>query len=85
MANGSYQRPVGGFNLTSVSQSTVSRAISEVCQLITRHLMPIYVKFPTSLQEKTTIKEGCAYRKQAMVQRNNILCIGFLENGICEE
>ncbi|EZA55356.1 Putative nuclease HARBI1, partial [Ooceraea biroi] len=40
-----------------VSQSIVSRSISEICILITRHLMPQYIKFPTTPVEKRNAKE----------------------------
>lgn len=58
LSNGSYQTTIGGHNFNCVSQSVVSRSISEICTLITRHLMPQYIKFPTTFLEKSNVKEN---------------------------
>lgn len=58
LSNGSYQTTIGGHNFNCVSQSVVSRSIYEICTLITRHLMPQYIKFPTTPAEKHNAKEG---------------------------
>lgn len=58
LSNGSYQTTIGSHNFNCVSQSVVSRSIYELCTLITRHLMPQYIKFPTTPAEKHNPKEG---------------------------
>jgi hypothetical protein len=58
LGHGSFQRCVGTSLWTSMSQSSISRAVSEITQLITRLLMPEWIKFPTTLGEKNIVKEG---------------------------
>lgn len=48
---GSYQRIVGDGFLLSVSQTTVSRCITEVSKAICDNLMDKYIKFPQTAQE----------------------------------
>ncbi|EFN71196.1 hypothetical protein EAG_12793, partial [Camponotus floridanus] len=44
LSNGAYHTIIGSHNFNCVSQSVVNRAIFEICILITRHLMPQYIK-----------------------------------------
>lgn len=55
---GSYQRRTAGHILTCMGQSTVSRSISEISQLITRYMMPNKIKFPTTNEKRNSVKEG---------------------------
>lgn len=57
LSHGSYQRPSGSCAFLSMSQSMVSDAIAEVTTLITRHLMPIYIRFPATNDEKNVAKQ----------------------------
>lgn len=58
LGNGSYQTPVGSNAYTCVSQPTVSRAVNEICLLITQHLLPTWVKFPVTDADKARVKLG---------------------------
>ena len=53
---GSYQRPVGQDFFIAVSQSCVSRAVNEVCNIINVHLGPKFIAFPKP-QERIAIKQ----------------------------
>ena len=55
-AKGSYQDCVGGNHLLGLSQSSVSRCLKEVTNLITDHLMPDVIKFPSTVLERTEVK-----------------------------
>lgn len=55
-ATGSYQRLVGQSSELSMSQQSVSNCIREVATLITNHLAPIFIKFPTTAEQKQVIK-----------------------------
>lgn len=55
-AHGSYQRPAGNQCELVVSQSTASRCIRKVAQLINTHLLRQWIKFPMTVQEKTTVQ-----------------------------
>lgn len=60
-----------------MSQSSISRAITEVNVLITRHLMPIYIKFPITPEAKTDRCESfsiCLYKSEGPVFYQIILC-----------
>ena len=46
LAVGSYQNFVGANTWLSISQSSLSRAINEVCEAIMDHLLPTWVQFP---------------------------------------
>ncbi|KAB0798063.1 hypothetical protein PPYR_09056 [Photinus pyralis] len=56
LGHGAYQHGVGRTSTTAMSQPCISRAISTVCTLITELLMPNWIKFPTTLQEKASTK-----------------------------
>ncbi|GLV44718.1 uncharacterized protein CBL_20629 [Carabus blaptoides fortunei] len=58
IAVGSFQNPVGCNSWISLSQPSISRIINEVCSLITQHLLPNWIKFPTEVDAKNSIKQG---------------------------
>lgn len=53
---GSYQRPFGQDMFVSVAQSTASNIINEVTSVINRHLTSIYIRFPTDVEQKETVR-----------------------------
>lgn len=55
-ATGSYQRRAGQDYLISMSQQAVGRCIAEVCHAVNNILGPIWIRFPTSLQNKNSKK-----------------------------
>lgn len=57
LAKGSYQHAVGSCFWISVSQTSVSRSVNEICHLIVNVLMPELVKFPTEAEEKSRVKQ----------------------------
>ncbi|XP_017488262.1 PREDICTED: putative nuclease HARBI1 isoform X2 [Rhagoletis zephyria] len=56
-AQGSYQRSVGQDFLLNISQSSVSRCVREVANIIDKHLLAKYVKFPSSAEDIQAVKE----------------------------
>ncbi|CAG9862689.1 unnamed protein product, partial [Phyllotreta striolata] len=58
LATGSYQNVVGCNAWISLSQSSISRAISHICELIVQELMRVWIKFPNNEDEKNRIKRG---------------------------
>nr|CAI5849505.1 unnamed protein product [Callosobruchus analis] len=57
-AHGGYQTTVGDdFNL-GMSQPVISRAIRKISRLIAIHLSPLYIKFPTTAEEVSVVKDG---------------------------
>lgn len=57
-AQGSYQAGIGQDSLLAVSQPTVSRVLTIVTDLIVERLLPEYITFPMSAQEKASVKKG---------------------------
>lgn len=55
-ATGSYQRLVGQSVDISISQQSVSNCVREVASLLTQHLAPIFIQFPTTVEQKQLIK-----------------------------
>lgn len=55
-ATGSYQNAVGRNNMLNVSQSSVSRIITSVSNLISKNLSSKYIKFPQSTSEINEVK-----------------------------
>ncbi|XP_031328239.1 putative nuclease HARBI1 [Photinus pyralis] len=58
VATGSFQNPVGSSCWISLSQPSVSRIIHEITSLISQHLLPEWVQFPTDFETKNNIKQG---------------------------
>lgn len=56
-AGGCYQRRVGMDAFGMMSQTMVSKCVSEISEVITNHLGHIYIRFPQTQQEVDTIKE----------------------------
>ncbi|KAK5641165.1 hypothetical protein RI129_009712 [Pyrocoelia pectoralis] len=57
LAVGSFQNSVGSNAWVSVSQTTVSRVINEICSVIAQHLLPICVRFPTTNEQVIVSKQ----------------------------
>ncbi|KAK4882460.1 hypothetical protein RN001_005779 [Aquatica leii] len=57
-AHGSYQKPVGKDYHCSLSQASVSRCLNEIMGIINEHLIHRYIRFPTTLQDITRVKNG---------------------------
>jgi hypothetical protein len=57
LAKGSYQHAVGACFWVSVSQTSISRSVNEICRLIVDILMPEWIQFPTEPAEKAQIKQ----------------------------
>lgn len=53
-AHGTYQTPAGVHLATSISQSSVSRALHEIRPVFIEHMMPEYVRFPRTALEAQT-------------------------------
>lgn len=58
LGNGSYQKSISSHMYNSMSQSSSSRFIAIVCDLMVRKLLPIWVTFPTTQEGMRLIKEG---------------------------
>ncbi|KAJ3654524.1 hypothetical protein Zmor_013707 [Zophobas morio] len=58
LGTGSYQHSVGSCTWVAMSQPAISRSLKKVCRLVTGLLMPEWIKFPTTMEEKTAIKGG---------------------------
>lgn len=58
LATGSYQNVIGCNTWIAISQSSISRAISQVCELIVQVFMRAVIKYPTTEAEKNIIKQG---------------------------
>ncbi|GLV34026.1 hypothetical protein CBL_05046 [Carabus blaptoides fortunei] len=56
-ATGSYQRNVGDDYHLAMSQTVISRCVTQITVCIEQHLLPRWVKFPTTNQEMTKIKQ----------------------------
>ena len=53
---GSYQRPFGQDMYVSVGQSTASKIITEVTNVINEHLAPLYIRLPTKAEQRETTR-----------------------------
>ena len=64
-ANGSYQRVLGHSWALSMSQSSVSRCVREVSNLILEHMADDWIKFPTTereiIREKMKFMQGVQF------------------------
>lgn len=58
LAKGSYQKNIGISSLYSVSQSTVSRNLHEIVDLIVTHVMPNEIRFPSTADEFNDLITG---------------------------
>lgn len=56
-ANGSYQRVIGSSYALSMAQNTVSNCVAEVSTLIVNHMSDNWIVFPTTREEKLSVKE----------------------------
>lgn len=55
---GLFQRRVAKDAFCTLSQSTVSKAIDKICSIVSTKLAPIYVRFPSTVEESNVIKRG---------------------------
>lgn len=55
-ANGSYQRVIGHSHALSMGQTTVSKCIGEISDLIVQHLSNTWIQFPVTREAKLAIK-----------------------------
>ncbi|KAK4882217.1 hypothetical protein RN001_005536 [Aquatica leii] len=58
ISTGSYQNSVGCNSWISLSQTSISRSIHYICELIVNHLLQQWVKFPITPEEKFFVKNG---------------------------
>lgn len=58
LSQGSYQSSLGKDCDVAVMQSTDSKIISEVLEIIVTHLFPVYVKFPNNEDTTRIVKQG---------------------------
>lgn len=58
MATGSFQNCIEVNSSISLSQPSVSRIIHEICNIIVTHLLPEYIKFPSTQEEQNAVKQG---------------------------
>lgn len=58
LAHGSYQKPVAQNKIIPCSQSTVSRHLHEIVNIMVNHLGNRYIKFPQTVEEIITTKQG---------------------------
>lgn len=56
-ATGSFQRDIGQDFVCPMSKTMVSRVIHEITYIIQDKLMPKYIQFATSVEEKNRIRE----------------------------
>lgn len=56
-ATGSFQRDIGQDFVCPMSKSMISRVLHEITYIIQNKLMPKYIKFATSADEKNRIRE----------------------------
>lgn len=56
LGHGSFQKAVGLSGWTCMSQTLISRSISEVCKLITEHLLQLWVNFPINFDQENENK-----------------------------
>uniref|UniRef100_A0A1B0DFT1 DDE Tnp4 domain-containing protein n=1 Tax=Phlebotomus papatasi TaxID=29031 RepID=A0A1B0DFT1_PHLPP len=54
---GCYQRPTGNDFVIALSQSSVSRCVAEVANIINESIASMFIRFPTSLDDKNKIKD----------------------------
>ncbi|XP_055712138.1 putative nuclease HARBI1 [Phlebotomus papatasi] len=57
-ANGSFQGVVGDCNTLNTSQSSVSRNLSKITNLIVQHLARKYISFPSTDEGKNIVQRG---------------------------
>nr|XP_012218100.1 PREDICTED: putative nuclease HARBI1 [Linepithema humile] len=58
LAHGSYQKPVAQDKSVACSQSTISRHLHEIINMMVNHLGNRYIRFPQTLEEIIMIKQG---------------------------
>lgn len=58
MGKGSYQKNVGSALFVALSQSSVSRTLHQIVELINTHFLPLQIRFPTSDEEFTQLING---------------------------
>lgn len=57
LGHGTYQNGVGMSSVTAMSQTSVSRAITNVCRIISEELMPEWIQFPTTPEAVLAVKQ----------------------------
>ncbi|XP_018569519.1 putative nuclease HARBI1 [Anoplophora glabripennis] len=57
-SQGGYQTTVGEDYNLGISQPMISRILNKISNLISVHLLPRYIKFPTTANEVINVKEG---------------------------
>lgn len=55
--SGCYQRPIGNDKVIALSQSSVSRCVAEVADIINESVASMFIRFPTSSEDKNEIKD----------------------------
>lgn len=79
LAQGSYQASLGTDCNVAMSQSSVSRAIQEIIEILGLHVFPNKVKFPTHLEDKLVIKQKSVYALFWFVKKLDWIYFRFME------
>lgn len=58
LAQGTHQTAIGSELIASMSQPSVSRSVREVVRCINEYLSDKFVKFPTTEEQRSRVKDG---------------------------